>query len=105
MKKFMNLVSFVLVAIVLTACGVNTDEYEKVVSEKNTLRVQLTEKNMAFAKVSQDLEVKKRELATEVKAKQAHIVREEQMKQRLKQAERDLAATLRELSAFKGKKK
>lgn len=105
MKKFMKMVSVILIAIVLTACGVNTDEHEKVVSEKNTLRVQLTEKNMVLAKVSHDLEVKKQELATEIKAKQAHIVREEQMKQRLKQAERDLAATLRELSAFKGKKK
>lgn len=105
MKKFMNVIGFVLMAAVLTACGVNTDEHERVVFEKNALQVQLTEKNVTLAKVAQDLEVKKRELATEIKAKQAHAVREEQMKQRLKQAERDLAAALRELSAFKGKKK
>lgn len=105
MKKFMQLVLVGALMTFLVGCGVKTADYEAVVSERNNLRVQKAEKSALLEKAVNDLEAKKRVLAEEVKSKQAHAVREEQAKQRLKQAERDLASALRQLSVCKGKKK
>jgi hypothetical protein len=98
MKKIIKSVLVVFVATFLVACGVSTADYDKVVANRDELYV----KWVTEAKL---LEKAKLDFATEIKAKQAHAVREEQVKQRLKQAERDLAAALREISVYKGKKK
>ena len=102
MKKFM-LILVLSGSSLLSACGVNSEEHNKVAADRDVLRAKVFEMNSSLAKVKSDLEKTKYELATEIKVKQAHAVREEQAKQRLKQAERDLASALRELSALKRK--
>jgi hypothetical protein len=95
----------VLLAILLVACGVKTEDYDKMVANRDELYGKWVSESNLLKKANADLETTKHDLLAEIKAKQAHAVREEQAKQRLKQAERDLAAALRELSVFKGKKK
>lgn len=104
MKKFMLAAAIGAVLVSISACGVSSDEHAKVVTERDMLRTKVSEADTSLAKAKRELEKTKYELATEIKVKQAHAVREEQAKQRLKQAERDLASALRELSAFKRKK-
>lgn len=105
MNTFIKMVVGVFATTLLVACGVNTEEHEKMVANRDDLYVKWVSESKLREKAVADLEIKKRELAAEIKAKQAHAVREEQVKQRLVQAERDLATALRQLSAYKGKKK
>ena len=99
-------VGVVLVMVAtLSACGVKSDEHASVVSARDKLYVQVTNLSESLTKVRQELEVTKRDLALEIKAKQAHAVREEQAKQRLKQAEIDLQLALRELNKSKACRK
>lgn len=104
MKRFMLIAVVGAVLVSISACGVSTDDHTKVVTERDTLRTKVSEADASLAKAKRELEKTKYELSTEIKVKQAHAVREEQAKQRLKQAERDLASALRELSALKRKK-
>ncbi len=104
MSKIIRLVVVVCVAMFLVACGVKTEDYDKVVANRDELSTKLVSESKTLAKVSKDLETTRRALAAEIKAKQVHTVREEQAKQRLMQAERDLALALHKLAASKGKK-
>lgn len=105
MKKIIKSVLVVLVTTFLVACGVSTADYDKVVANRDDLYVKWVSESKLREKVTAELEIKKRDLAAEIKAKQTHVVREEQAKQRLLQAERDLASAMRQLSAYKEKKK
>ena len=97
MNKFVKVILMAVIIATLSACGVSSEDHGAVVNQNTTLTSDL-------AKVRKELEDKKRDLAAEIKAKKNHAVREEQNKQRLKQAERDLASALQALRLCSHKK-
>lgn len=97
MKKF--ILPLIVVSLALSACGVNTAEHEKVTEERNALKVRVAELETSLNQANTELLTTKRDLEAEIKVKKLHAVREEQAKQRLLQAERDLATAMTKLKS------
>ncbi len=103
MKKF--ILPLIVVSMTLTACGVNTSEHQEVVAERDKLVARVAKLEKSLKEVSATLATTKRDLETEIKVKKQHAVREEQAKQRLLQAERDLATAMTKLKSCQQVKK